>query len=139
MTQHIKRFSERPDAIKIALAVGLIGLASLIAISTSPKKPTPLAPILTLVSANDVERVRDSVARHRVQLRELDFDGNTPLHIAALLGSTEMVETLLAAGAETGVRNHDGETALDAARRAGRKKVIRILETPGARDAATAG
>ena len=137
MTQHIKRFGERPDAVKITLAIGLIGLASLIAISTSPKKPTPLAPILTLVSANDIEKVRDSVTREKSQLREADFDGNTPLHIAALLGSKEMVETLLAAGAETNVKNHDGETPLDAARRVGRKKVIRILETSGNRLAAS--
>jgi hypothetical protein len=127
----IKRFAARPDAIKICAAAGLIGLSLVFAIELTPRKPQALAEILTLVSSNDVERVKESVGHHKSQLRQVDFDGNTPLHIAAMLGSREMVEALLDAGADPAAKNKDGETPLDVAQRDRRRKVVRLLENPG--------
>lgn len=127
----IRRFGERPDAIKICVAAGLIVLSVIFAIALTPRKPPALAEILTLVSANDVERVKESVGHQKSQLKQVDFDGNTPLHIAAMLGSREMVVALLDAGADPAARNKDGETPLEVAQRDGRRRVVRLLENPG--------
>jgi ankyrin repeat protein len=128
MTRLIKSFSQHPEASKIAGAGLMIVAAIGLSIRLSPRKPARPAPILSLVSANNVQKVRQSVSNDPAQLREIDFDGNTPLHIAALLGSTEMVSALLEAGADLNLKNQDGETALDAAQRAHRTAVARLLE-----------
>lgn len=39
--------------------------------------------------------------------------GDTPLHIAASHSRSEVVQTLLKAGAKTTLKNNDGHTALD--------------------------
>jgi ankyrin repeat protein len=67
-------------------------------------------------------------------------DGNTPLHVAALIGETHCahkkeqkkrcensVRSLLLNGAKNSIKNYDNETALDIAQRLGSKKIIALL------------
>jgi hypothetical protein len=127
MFRFIRAFVRRPDALRLATAAGLMIAAVTLLNGLMPRKPRPPAAILTLVSANDVAKVRQCASENPSQLLERDFDGNTPLHIAALLGSREMVQALLESGADKAATNHDGETPLDSARRAGRASVLRLL------------
>ena len=66
--------------------------------------------------------------------------GNTPLHVAALIGETHyankkeqkkrcenIVRSLLLNGAKNSIKNYDNETALDIAQRLGSKKIIALL------------
>ncbi len=61
-----------------------------------------------------------------VQARDAAF-GATGLHWAALRGHAEVVELLLARGADPGARNNAGETARDVATRAKRDEVVDLL------------
>ena len=57
----------------------------------------------------------------------VDDDGVTALHKACWEGSTECVKELLAHGADTSIKNKDGETPLDIARNQNHKAVIALL------------
>jgi ankyrin repeat protein len=57
----------------------------------------------------------------------------TPLHLAAFKGSVEMVELLLARGADPNARADKGATPLSAASRQGHKKVEAVLVRHGAK------
>jgi ankyrin repeat protein len=68
-----------------------------------------------------VERGADVNVRQR--------HGWTPLHTAAHNGSGELVDALLAAGADPGAANDDGVTAVDLAREAGHGAIAERLQT----------
>jgi hypothetical protein len=113
------RFRDSPDARKILLAALLAVSAAGFAVALSPERSRTLAPILTLVSDNDVDAVRRAVADDKAVLRETDLDGRTPLHIAVMLGSKDLVATLLEAGADVAARDAHGTTPLAATLEAG--------------------
>jgi ankyrin repeat protein len=54
--------------------------------------------------------------------------GWTPLHGAAHSGDRELVELLLARGADPDAKHQEGKTALDLARESGHAEVVAILE-----------
>jgi hypothetical protein len=110
----LQRLAWRPGALKGAVAGVLLASSAVFALTLSPRRPARLAPILSIVSANDVGGVREAVAARRADLREVDLDGNTPLHIAVLMGSREMVSALLEAGADVTARSREGRTPLGA-------------------------
>lgn len=59
----------------------------------------------------------------------VDDEGDTPLHEAALIGSTRGAEVLLARGAKVNVKNKAGETPLSIARASEhRRGVLKLLE-----------
>lgn len=62
------------------------------------------------VRRGQVDRVRDLMGRGDLEAR--DFQGRTPLHIAVLSGWDEIVEMLLAAGADVNSRDQWGITPL---------------------------
>ena len=56
-----------------------------------------------------------------------DRNGNTALMFAALQGLTNSASILLQAHAQTAIRNKDGQTALDIAKKARREGVVKLL------------
>jgi ankyrin repeat protein len=64
---------------------------------------------------------------HGVGNRAARAAGMRPLHLAARLGATRMVELLLGHGADAVARDEVGRTALDDALRAGRANTARAL------------
>lgn len=75
-------------------------------------------------------------ARARLQERPEDVDipdhaGNTPLQIASLEGSVDLVKMLLDAGCDSTCKNVDGDTPLIDAVENGHLEVVRLLLTAG--------
>ena len=90
------------------------------------------APLHYVASAD----LPDSVAIARILLHDehayIDAtspNGSTPLMLAAQYGSQAMVELLLAEGADAHVRNHQGLTAIDFARRSERAYLVELLQS----------
>jgi ankyrin repeat protein len=56
-----------------------------------------------------------------------DYLGDTVLHYAAAAGLDKAVQSLLALGADPGIRNAAGETPADVARRRGYETLAKLL------------
>jgi ankyrin repeat protein len=85
--------------------------------------------LIEAAKRGDLERVRALVSGDPALMNVKDRDyGATALHWAALRGQAPVVSFLIASGADTAVRNAEGETALEVARRAGKKEVVALLE-----------
>ena len=67
------------------------------------------------------------LGRRGCHVNAVDNGGDTALHKACWDGSTECVKELLAHGADTSIKNKDGETPLDIARNQNHKAVIALL------------
>jgi len=63
----------------------------------------------------------------KININELDSDRNTALHIAASMGSVEMVEYLLAQGADPTIKNREGNTPIHVAILGRKYEVTRAL------------
>lgn len=86
----------------------------------------------------DGEEFRDAIFEWNSQLTkmlldsgaspaEVDENGNTPLHIAALAGDAHSASLLIDRGAPLDIANNLGMTPLEAAVRGGRSKVIQLV------------
>ena len=56
-----------------------------------------------------------------------DDDGSTPLHYAALLGSTPLARLLVDRSADRSLKDGDGNTAADVARSEGHSSLAELL------------
>eukprot|EP00013_Stygamoeba_regulata_P025336 CAMPEP_0177653890 /NCGR_PEP_ID=MMETSP0447-20121125/13992_1 /TAXON_ID=0 /ORGANISM="Stygamoeba regulata, Strain BSH-02190019" /LENGTH=405 /DNA_ID=CAMNT_0019157407 /DNA_START=54 /DNA_END=1271 /DNA_ORIENTATION=- len=63
----------------------------------------------------------------KLDTRVQDYNGDTPLHDAARFGHLEVVRILLAAGADTNIRNADGQTPVDVAQYHSKDEVVLAL------------
>ncbi len=61
--------------------------------------------IFDVVKANDLAKVKAMVEKDASLVHSTDVAGNTPLHRAAIIGSTAMVEYLLSKGADINAKN----------------------------------
>ena len=88
-----------------------------------------LSPLGQAALTNDLTSVRTLVALG-AKPDQLDQSGETPLMHAAQVdfGDTAVVDALLKAGADPHVRNPDGKTAVDLARRYGHHAILSVLE-----------
>lgn len=89
-----------------------------------------------IVSA--IEKLTQSVPPDLARTFEFDVNadsgsGKTPLHLAACKAAPEVVELLLAAGADHTAKMSDGATPEDQARSYGRKDVVAMLRSWAAR------
>ena len=66
--------------------------------------------------------------KHGANVGHQDAQGNTPLHYAAGYGRLDILQALLAAGADKEVRNSDGQSALDVAELNREAGTIRVLK-----------
>ena len=84
-------------------------------------------PLQTAVDYGQVEIVQLFLKQPDIQINQTDSGGNTVLMEAAKAGQLEMVQALVAAGAEVGIKNQRGLTALDMAKAKRHKDVMEFL------------
>ena len=93
----------------ISLAFLLTGCASAKVDEPIAKSEQPSLQVLILQG-------RDEEAKNLfitdINVNQLDSDRNTALHAAAAMGSVDMVDYLLAKGADPSIRNKDGNTPI---------------------------
>jgi hypothetical protein len=75
----------------------------------------------------DLEYVRKWCAQKGVDVNRRDYTGRTPLHLAAMSSSPEIVRCLINAGARLVARLVDGQTALHIAANRGSAEIVKAL------------
>ena len=85
---------------------------------------TPLLGIAQIGTAEEVRYLLDAGAR----FNDVNSANRTPLFLAACIGNVGVVRQLLAAGADKTIVDENGQTALDIARKNGRKRTAALLE-----------
>ena len=87
----------------------------------------PSVDIHTAVLSGDLEMVKQHIAAGTDINEKEPFNASTPLISAAVFGKTEIVKTLLDAGADTSLKNNDGATALHTAAFFCRVEIVQLL------------
>lgn len=82
-------------------------------------------------AAGDLAMVKRQLEYRPDLVSSKDDEGNTPLHIAVEFGHKEVMELLLAKGADVNARDEDGWTPLHMAAAAGYKDVVELLRQHG--------
>ena len=107
------------------------------ALESKPEPPTAKAPDISIhnaASGGDIEAVKQHLAAGTdVNAR---YFGATPLHASAGLGRKEIVELLIAEGADVNAglnsdNEHKGKTPLNAAIEAGKDEIAHLLRKHG--------
>lgn len=89
-----------------------------------------ITPLLQAVMDGKLEKAKEVLTDNTAQLNTTYApNGNTPLHVAALNGYTEIVRLLLEQpGIDTTRTNNEGKTALDLAHEKGFEEIVWLLE-----------
>ncbi|XP_058807250.1 uncharacterized protein LOC131673346 [Phymastichus coffea] len=82
---------------------------------------------LIAVIDEDYEKV-DSLIRENININFQDEDGCTSLHILVENGNANIFKLLIENGASLSIKNSDGETPLDFAKRLNKSEILRIIE-----------
>lgn len=75
----------------------------------------------------ELEHVRDWLSQDEADPNTRDYTGRTPLHLAAMSSTPEIVQCLVDAGARLVARLADGRTALHLAAERGSVEIVKIL------------
>ncbi len=96
----------------------------------TPKVSPTITPLLGAIITGDIALVQTALADHPEQLNTAYAqNGNTPLHVAALNGYTNIVRLLLEhPNLDTTHTNNAGHTALDLAREKGFTEIVLLLD-----------
>ena len=85
-------------------------------------------PLIAAVRYKNILMVNELIAGG-AKIDIADFNGKTPLILAAEFAYEDCAETLLKNGANVSCRDYSGKTALDCAKRAGAKKIEKMIES----------
>ena len=96
-------------------------------------------PLTQAADAGDVVAVRALLSERPADVNATEPDGATALHYAANRGNLEIVEALLAAGADAAAANRYGVTPVSLASRSGNALVVERLLEAGADPNVTIG
>ena len=123
-----EEFGETPllKAIKANQSQAVLLLLEAGADVNQPAKSGDAA-LQTAVDFGQADMVQLLVQQPNIQINQPDAGGNTVLMKAAQAGRLEMVQTLVAAGAEAGIKNQRGLTALDMAKAKNHTAVAEFL------------
>jgi ankyrin repeat protein len=103
----------------------------------SESDQTPLHAVCWTKQADDPRmlQVAQALIDHGQDVNSVNRTGHTPLHWASYYGHVELARLLIERGANVSLRNSDGETALDKARKranvAEMRAVVALLEESG--------
>lgn len=84
------------------------------------------------IKNGDLEQVKDIVDNKKLNVNE-EIDGRPPILYAADYGQKDVIEYLIAAGADVNLKDKHGITAILAAIWEGHKECVRLLLDKGAR------
>jgi len=106
-----------------------ISSAPLIA-TQQPKITRTITPLLDAILSKDIALVQTALFDRPEHLNTAYAqNGNTPLHVAALNGETELVKLLLAQpGIDKTLKNNEGKTARDLAQEKGFAEITDLLK-----------
>jgi ankyrin repeat protein len=122
-------FFKRPEAVTVLLERG----ADPAPASRNQLAVTALhSAVATDAGARDIGIVRELLDAG-APINARSGAGGTPLHTAAYTGDREVVELLLARGADARVANNDGKSPIDLARERGHAKLAEVMERPSPR------
>lgn len=76
---------------------------------------------------NDLNEITRLLASDQGLVNAADYDGRTPLHVAAAEGRSEVIDFLLQKGADASLKDRFGCTALHDATRNGYNKCASML------------
>jgi hypothetical protein len=102
---------------------------------SKPEPPTAKAPDISIhdaVSERDIKAVKQHLAAGTDVNAKDDERGQTPLEYAAITGRKELVELLIANGADVNALDKHGRTHLHAAAVHGQKEIAELLIAGGA-------
>lgn len=119
---HMAAVLDSPDILEMLLTVAP-GIEANV-----PSRDQALTPLDMAILKDRRDNVRVMLQHKQV----VDFDrenatGNTPLHLACLIGSAEIVGMLVEAGARLNLPNNAGQTPLHVAVTKGHQRVVEVL------------
>ena len=115
--------------VVLYLAFGLYAVA--IGESTTEDNKRVFDSIWAATRIGDIKDIQEQL-NEGMGVNVRNGKGNTPLHIAALLGQTEIMKILIQKGADVNASNNDGATPLHAAALFGQAEAAEILLQNGA-------
>ena len=75
------------------------------------------------------EAVTEWLVSKGLDMKLTDFEGNTPVHVAAMYGHAEILRYLRASGGSIDTQNKLGETPLDIAQAYGKDCIVALLKS----------
>ncbi|MEM9016347.1 MAG: acyltransferase family protein [Verrucomicrobiota bacterium] len=123
-----------PLVVLVQLGIVFVMLAQQLSGSGAAHEPAPNPSASLWMAAlnNDVERLQYFLDDGEVEIDQLDpVFKQSPLHLAALNGSTESARILIEAGADTELRTEDQSTPLSHAAFMGRAEIVALLIEEG--------